>query len=248
MHKEKISEKEVINMIHPLKITSTLADDTRFQIYEYMLQEKKPFTVQNIAVRFGIHPNVARLHLTKLTEINVIESDYLKTGKGGRPGRVYKASVQGISLSFPRRDESTLLKWTLQLLEELGPDALTKCKNISYKDGFQEMQTFFTDDSKIHQEITFDQKIELLSSSAALLGYIPTITETTSGKKIIFSMHNCPFNSQLFTNAEIICALHESYLKGQIDALFPKSDFFQFESMAHDCQYCKYEINVTETK
>lgn len=28
-------------MLHPLKITSTLADETRFQIYEYMLQQKK---------------------------------------------------------------------------------------------------------------------------------------------------------------------------------------------------------------
>ena len=28
-------------MIHPLKITSTLADETRYSIYEYILQEKK---------------------------------------------------------------------------------------------------------------------------------------------------------------------------------------------------------------
>ncbi len=28
-------------MIHPLKITSTLADETRYSIYEYILKEKK---------------------------------------------------------------------------------------------------------------------------------------------------------------------------------------------------------------
>lgn len=63
-------------MLHPLKITSTLADETRFQIYEYMLQQKKAFTVQDIADKFNIHPNVARLHLTKLSEIHLITADF----------------------------------------------------------------------------------------------------------------------------------------------------------------------------
>lgn len=62
--------------------------------------KKKTVTVQHIADQFGIHPNVARLHLTKLSEINIISADYVKTGKGGRPGRVYKASEKGVSLTF----------------------------------------------------------------------------------------------------------------------------------------------------
>ena len=79
-------------MLHPLKITSTLADETRFQIYDFMLQQKRAFTVQEIADQFQIHPNVARLHLTKLAEIKVITADFVKKGKGGRPGRVYQAT------------------------------------------------------------------------------------------------------------------------------------------------------------
>lgn len=37
-------------MLHPLKIASTLADETRFQIYEYMLQQKDflPFKILQI--------------------------------------------------------------------------------------------------------------------------------------------------------------------------------------------------------
>ena len=126
-------------MLHPLKITSTLADETRFQIYNFMLQHKRMFTVQEVADKFRIHPNVARLHLTKLTEIKVITADFVKTGKGGRPGRVYQATEEGISLTFPRREDPILLTILLLLLRYFLalriPFSLSSDNNIflSYK-------------------------------------------------------------------------------------------------------------------
>lgn len=233
-------------MIHPLKITSTLADETRYSIYEYILKEKKTVTVQNIADKFGIHPNVARLHLTKLSEINVITADFAKTGKGGRPGRVYKAAEKGVSLTFPRRDEDRLLKWTIQLIQELGHSALTKCQGISYQDGFQQMKAYLAAEQKLSHLVTFEQKLQLLTDNAALIGYFPHIQQTEQGKKMTFSIFNCPFQEQLNSHSEIVCTLHESYLKGQLDALFSSNEFVQIESMVHNCDLCKYEINVTE--
>lgn len=58
------------------------------------------------------------------------------------------------------------------------------------------------------------------------------------------TIYNCPFRSQLTEHSDIICDLHKSYIKGQIDALFEENSFVQFESMIHDCEFCKYEINV----
>lgn len=170
-------------MIHPLKITSTLADETRYSIYEYILKEKKTVTVQHIADKFGIHPNVARLHLTKLAEINIISADFVKTGKGGRPGRVYKASEKGVSLSFPRRDEDRLLKWTIQLVQDIGPSALTKCQEISYQDGYQQMKNYINAELTLSNSLSFEDKLQLLTDNAALIGYIPQVQQTEQGKK-----------------------------------------------------------------
>ena len=39
-------------MFNQLKVTSTLSDETRFSIYQFMLQEKKSFSVQDIAEKF----------------------------------------------------------------------------------------------------------------------------------------------------------------------------------------------------
>lgn len=230
-------------MLHPLKVTSTLADETRFHIYEYMLQQKKYFTVQDIADQFHIHPNVARLHLTKLSEIEVITADFLKTGKGGRPGRVYKTTEEGITLTFPKREDPLLLNWTLRLIEQLGEEALVQAKKISYADGLAMMRTYLLTQSK-GRLLSVDEKIDLLTESATLIGFVPEVQQQGDIKKVIFSIYNCPFRSQLPSHGDIACTLHESYLRGQMEALFETTDFIQIESMIHDCNFCKYEIKV----
>ena len=230
-------------MLHPLKITSTLADETRYLIYEHMLQHKNHFTVQDIADQFSIHPNVARLHLTKLSEIGVITADYLKTGKGGRPGRVYKATKEGITLTFPKREEPLLLNWTLQLVAEMGETALAHAQKISFDDGYTTMKSILLAKSTGHT-LTIEEKAELLTKSATLIGYVPQIIEEDTTKTITFSIHSCPFNNQLSVFSDIACTLHESYLKGQVKALFQTTDFIQVENMTQNCDFCNYEIKV----
>lgn len=226
-----------------LKITSTLADETRFSIYEYMLQHKKHVSVQEIANEFSIHSNVARLHLTKLAEIGAISAEFLKTGKGGRPGRVYRIKQEGIQLSFPRRDSSSLLKWSMQLISQIGDEALQQIKNISYEDGRLTMQEQIAS-RKNRYALTFDDKLSLLTDSAKLLGYIPEVRKSSTSQSLYFSIYNCPFHDQLMDHAEIVCQLHESYLRGQVDALFEDNEFTQIDSMQRQCKFCNYLVEV----
>lgn len=228
-------------MLHPLKITSTLADETRFQIYDFMLQQKRAFSVQDISDQFQIHPNVARLHLTKLAEINVITANFVKTGKGGRPGRVYQATEEGISLTFPKREDPILLTILLQLVSSLGSDATGKGKEIAYNQGLLEMKQVL---AQKNSTLTFEEKIVLLEERASLIGYIPLIEEQDSHKIIQLKIYNCPFRNQLPQYPEIICTIHEAYLRGQIDALFSYSEFIQTENMLHTCEHCKYKIHI----
>lgn len=222
-----------------------MADETRFSIYEYMLQQKKHFTVQEIAEQFSIHSNVARLHLTKLAEINVITAEYVKTGKGGRPGRVYKAKQEGINLSFPRREQSLLVQWSVELISELGDEAIRKAEAISYRDGKNSMEGLLYE-RKHKLPLPFNERVKLLTNSAKLIGYVPEIQELEHSKKLIFSIFNCPFHDQFTQYGEIICKLHESYLRGQVDILFPENEFSQIESMLNSCDFCKYDITIQE--
>lgn len=231
-------------MLNPLKVTNTLADETRFSIYEFMLQEKKAFSVQDIAERFNIHPNVARLHLTKLTEIEVVRSEYEKTGKGGRPGRRYKAEENGVTLTFPKRNFDELLEWTLEILGEFGDEANRIGKKVCYRKGTEDIDKLILSHGKDRLQLAFEEKIDFITEAASLIGYIPLIKDTPNGKTLSFVVYNCPYHNKLETNEILICDLHESYLKGQFDHLFEVKDFIQIESMTRSCDYCTYKINV----
>ncbi|GEK33914.1 helix-turn-helix transcriptional regulator [Kurthia sibirica] len=232
-------------MIHPLKITSTLADDTRFSIYQYMLQEKETFTVQKIADQFGIHPNVARLHLTKLTEIDVISSEFEKTGKGGRPGRIYRASENGVSLSFPKRNYEELLGLVLEILVELGPDSIAMGKKVCYRRGQSDILSIVRDHGTSVNSLSYDDKIAIITEASTLIGYVPVVTDLENGQRSIhFAVYNCPYHNEIAEYANLVCSLHESYLKGQFDCLFNVDDFMQIESMTDGCKYCSYNVST----
>lgn len=69
-------------MEQTLRITNVLADPTRYYIYQYIVNNHQDVSVQQIADSFKIHPNVARLHLSKLEDVDMLTSDARKTGKG----------------------------------------------------------------------------------------------------------------------------------------------------------------------
>src|SRR6476646_9287733 len=107
-------------MEQTLKITNVLADPTRYYIYQYITKRHQEITVKEVAENFNIHPNVARLHLSKLEDVNMLASETKKTGKGGRPSRLYRLSEDVIQLHFPFRDYMLLANVAIQTMISLG--------------------------------------------------------------------------------------------------------------------------------
>ena len=226
-------------MPNTLKLTHTLADETRYSIYQYVLQEGKEVTVHEIATAFSIHPNVARMHLTKLADVSLLTSELLKSGKGGRPARIYKLAETPIHLSFPRQESQLLLQWLLDMVNSLGTEAIEKGKEISYQSGWNQIY------KNSLSTATFEEKMSLLTLSASSIGYIPEIKEDMQKKIITFSIYNCPYKEYMNKYPELICSLHESFLQGQFDALFKDNEFVQVESMQNNhCNNCLYQIEV----
>jgi len=225
-------------MPNTLKLTNALADETRYSVYQYIVKQVQSVNVQQIAEQFGIHPNVARLHLTKLNEAKLITSELLNNKKGGRPARLYTLAEQPIHLSFPKQENHLLLEWLLELVEAMGTEALEKAQNISYTSGHTSIQESLLADQN------FDQRIELLSAAALSVGYIPNIVQKENKQIITFSIFNCPYKGHLANHPHTICSIHESFLKGQFDALFPNNEFVQLENKQNHCSNCVYQIEV----
>ncbi len=107
----------------PLKLAGVVGDPTRFAIYQYLCTSgAERVTAQEIAARFGLHPNVARLHLNKLRDVGLLEAHVEKSGRGGRPGTAYSLADRVLTLHFPPRDYRLLAELLSQALARMGDE------------------------------------------------------------------------------------------------------------------------------
>lgn len=70
---------------------TTLDSPTRAQILDILRGSSEGQTVKDVAAMVGIHPNVARTHLTKLAQAKLVSFTEQRHEHGGRPARIYRA-------------------------------------------------------------------------------------------------------------------------------------------------------------
>lgn len=231
-------------MEQTLKITNVLSDPTRFYIYQYITKRHQEVTVQDIADSFDIHPNVARLHLSKLEDVNMLISETKKSGKGGRPSRLYRLSDDVIQLHFPFRDYQLLSKIAIQSMLTFGEEG----KKALYQTGKQfgaELAAQQVASAK-HSigNLSFDEKMNILKSAATLAGFHPELHVNEDQSKIYFQIFNCPFKEVAVKESEAICAMHNSFLRGMFESLFDSVELVEKENMLSGCASCSYQAIV----
>ena len=220
-----------------LKVTNVLSDPTRFNIYQYIIQNHKTVSVLNIAGEFDIPPNVARLHLSKLEEINLIDSYFEKTGKGGRPSRLYQLSNHVVELSFPHRDYKLLSSIAIESFIELGEAGRQALYNTGRKYGLEIM--------KQHSEpkaadLHIEEKILILEDAGTMLGMYPEFEYHPDSNSISFKVNNCPFKEIVEQNKTMVCNMHHAFLEGMFAALFTGIELVETNNMFDGCINCRY--------
>lgn len=230
-------------MEETLKVTNVMSDPTRFNIYQYLVENQEDVSVTDISRAFDIHPNVARLHLSKLEEINLVTSYLKKTGKGGRPGRRYQLSNEEIELNFPARDYKILSSIALEALMELGEPGKQALYETGKKYGKEIMEEGL---SQLDDDSTVEEKIALLEKTSHMLGMYPSFKYDPSAKSISFSINNCPFKGLASKNHSLICEMHRIFLKGMFESLFTTIELIEEKNMfSDDCKNCAYTAKLS---
>ncbi|GAE28438.1 transcriptional regulator [Halalkalibacter wakoensis JCM 9140] len=197
-----------------LKITNVLSDPTRFSVYQYITKQRENVTVQQIAEQFSIHPNVARLHLTKLEDVNMIVSETQKTGKGGRPSRYYKLSDEVIQLQFPYRDYQRLAKMALESLVEFGDRGIEALNKMGFKYG-QECADLYVKQFRFDlSNLTMNEKVKIIEQIAINQGLNPDIQYSEEKDEIEFSIYNCTFKELMSEYSASLCSMHHELFRG----------------------------------
>src|SRR5690625_972832 len=204
-------------MEHALKVTNVLSDPTRFNIYQFMIQHRHEVTVTEIADHFDIHPNVARMHLTKLQDINLLISYSKRTGKGGRPSRLYSLSEEVIELNFPHRDYKMFSIIALETFAELGEPGKEALYQTGRKYGLKIMERY---DTPAIKSLSIDQKLQILEDAGIMLGMYAEFTYVPDTNSIMFKVNNFPFNVMALSNHSLVCNMHQYFLRGMMYFLF----------------------------
>lgn len=225
-------------MKNTLKVTGVMSDPTRFNIYQYLVKNHNDVSVTDIASVFDIHPNVARLHLSKLEEINLVTSYLEKTGKGGRPARRYSLSNEVLELNFPARDYKILSSITLEALMGLGEPGKTALYETGKKYGKEVMKIYST---PLDEEASIEEKISMLEAAGRMLGMYPSFEFNKDSNSIAFSINNCPFKELANEDHATICEMHRTFIKGMFEALFTSIELVEQKNMfADNCNNCAY--------
>ncbi|MFC0474462.1 helix-turn-helix transcriptional regulator [Robertmurraya beringensis] len=231
-------------MEQTLKITNVLSDPTRYYIYQYITKRHQEVTVQEIADNFNIHPNVARLHLSKLEDVNMLISETKKTGKGGRPSRLYRLSDDLIQLNFPFRDYQMLAKITMESMLSLGEEGHKVLRMTGKRFGKEMIEQEMTR-SHNGEFPTFEQKLNTLKNAATMAGFYPEFEVSEDQTRIYFQIFNCPFKEIATEHPDAVCETHHEFLKGMFESLFNDVELLEKQNIIKGCEACAYQALIT---
>lgn len=189
----------------------SLSDDTRRELYEYVVGRGEPVSREEAATATGLRPHKANFHLDRLVEEGLLEVEYRRltgrTGPGaGRPSKLYRRSRQEFALSLPpRRYDLVGDILAASVTRASAGEPLDAALQDSARDhGIEAGQAAPHDDPA---------SIEDLTSALAGQGYEPRDDDD------VVELHNCPFDALADKHRALVCGLNESYVQGVADGM-----------------------------
>jgi len=197
------------------RLTAVLADGTRYSIYRSIVERpQEQVTVADVAERFGLHPNVARMHLGKLEHAGLLATALRKDGSGGRPARLYRLSDTVSSLSLPPRRYDVLADLALRALAEAGD--LERVAAVCRAAGADAAVTY-ADDHPDYRRGGRDELVNAIVEVGEEVGMLPQVS--WDGDVLALDLRNCIFKELSSAQPDLVCVMHRAFLEGFVERL-----------------------------
>lgn len=183
-----------------LKLCRLLGDSTRLRIYKMVKSRPMGTTVKEVAAEIDLHPNVARLHLSKLEQESLVFSKTLPSRAKGRPQRLYIPGNGTVEISIPKRDYSLLCSLLLEVVG-CGPETSKRVHEIGVKVG--------------RRLVNGDKggRTEVILSALQRLGCEPELSGA-NGNQLEIHTGNCIFKDMVDLNPAVVCHFHHAITEG----------------------------------
>jgi len=206
---------EVTRVDRDHKLTVVLADQTRYRIYRAIAEQAgTPVTVAEVAARFGLHPNVARMHLGKLEQAGFVTTGFRRGEGGGRPAKLYSLSLKVSSFGFPPRRYELLSALALAVLAD--EDGSARVERVCNEAGMAEGRRWLHEEGD-GKPLDRAKAAEAVRTVAEEQGLLPAIS--WHGDKLQIEVRNCVFRELSGVRPELVCAMHRAFLAGLVSVV-----------------------------
>ena len=191
------------------ELSAVLADDTRYHIYRWIAERPgTDVTVVEVAGEFGLHPNVARMHLAKLEQAGFLTTGFRRAAGGGRPAKLYRLSDKVVTFGFPPRRYELLSRLALDALSAGGTrdDALRVC----HEAGVAEGRLALAGDAEPPRDR--EAAGALVTRITEDQGLLPEVVWQDGALCVV--VNNCSFRELSGADPDLVCAMHRAFLEG----------------------------------
>lgn len=193
------------------RVSGVLADPTRYAIYRFVASRQDPASVGEVAERFALHPNVARMHLNRLRDIGLLSSGSEKSGRSGRPELVYLPAGEALNLCLPAREYRFLAEVLLEGISRAGPEAAKAAAGVAAARGAQASRGSTPEGpGDMRAVITalnrFGLDIEITRPEAA----------GDEGDTVVVTLRNCSFLELARAHPRLVCPVCRELVLGTL--------------------------------
>lgn len=151
--------------------------------------QARPITADELAAAQGVHRNVARSRLERLTEAGLLEPGYeRRTGRSGpgagRPAKTYAVAPELNAIQFPARRYELLLSMLLDALPSTGRERRLREIGAQFAEQLAR-------DGALRPSKTLRAGVEAMCRAMRSLGYQASVAEVTERRAVI-STPTCP--------------------------------------------------------
>jgi predicted ArsR family transcriptional regulator len=223
------------------RLADVFGDPTRRNIYRYLRETAQPLSATEVADAFGVHRTVARSHLEKLSEIDLVECGTRRRAGGGRPAKTYVLTAQRLEVMLPPRRYECLARMLLQLVSGTlnAAAAADAARSLGRAYGEQTAALVAGDDTQLAPHLTPRAVVDWMDEA----GYSVTLDDSTEGV-VVVEVQNCVYRELAQEFPDIVCWFDQAMVCGML-GVDPKTHRRTHALSAGD-GFCRHEFRLQE--
>jgi len=224
-------------------ITDAFGDPTRRGIYLMAREREAGVTAAQVAEQFGVHPNVARHHLDKLSAGGYLEVvvERAEGAGAGRPSKHYRVPVDARAdvVDVPVKSDDlvlSLLGRALRLLPAVEAERMAE--EVGQEYGRAMAQAMTGADLAAGQR-SLRSAMQAVADALTAHGFAAHADQRNNQLRII--NNHCPFGDVAIEHP-VICAVDRGMVRGMLTALHGDAEVSTLQSLPQGDTFCATSV------